>query len=181
MTIVRVQGEFLEPKTKRVALATLFGAVIFLSKTVMPSPIDKMFIFLHALLLALGSLLLRRMGATYVAVIGGALTALWRTALAPFTFVFALLYGLLVDSFFFIFKVNPIEGRVKTSSLIASMTVSTALMGLISYYMTVFIFSLIQRNPLLEVSILAIGTLNGALAGYLASIIWNRYLKNVKL
>lgn len=172
----------MEPKTKRVALATLFGAVIFLSKTVMPSPIDKMFIALHALLLALGSLLLRRMGATYVAVIGGVLTALWRTALAPFTFVFALLYGLFVDGFFFIFKVNHAAFRsVETRRLVASMTVSTALLGLISYYMTVFIFSLVQRNPVLEVGILVIGTLNGTLAGYLASIIWNRYLKNVKL
>lgn len=172
----------MESKTKRVALATLFGAVIFLSKTVMPSPIDKMFIALHALLLALGSLLLRRMGATYVAVIGGVLTALWRTALAPFTFVFALLYGLFVDGFFFIFKVNHAAFRsVETRRLVASLTVSTALLGLISYYMTVFIFSLVQRNPVLEVCILAIGTLNGALAGYLASIIWNKYLKNVKL
>jgi len=171
----------LEPKTKRVALATLFGAVIFLSKTLMPSPIDKMFIVLHALLLALSSLLLRRMGATYVAVIGGVLTALWRTALAPFTFVFALLYGLFVDGFFFIFKVNPTEGNMKTRRLVASMTVSTALLGLISYYMTVFMFSLVERNPVLEVGILVIGILNGAFAGYLASIIWNRYLKNVKV
>lgn len=172
----------MEPKTKRVALATLFGAVIFLSKTVMPSPIDKMFIVLHALLLVLGSLLLRRMGATYVAVIGGVLTALWRTALAPFTFVFALLYGLFVDGFFFIFKVKRAAfGSVETHRLVVSMSVSTALLGLISYYITVFIFGLVQRNPLLEVGILVIGTLNGAFAGYLASIVWNRYLKNVKL
>lgn len=171
----------MEPKRKKVALATLFGAVIFLSKIVMPSPMDKMFIFLQALLLALGSLLLRRMGATYVAVIGGFLTALWRSALAPFTFVFALLYGLFVDGFFFIFKINPAEGDAKTRKLVAAMTVSTGLLGLISYYVTVFIFGLVERNLLLEVGILIIGTFNGTVAGYLTSIIWNKYLKNVKL
>ena len=171
----------MKPKAERVALATLLGTVLFLSKTVVPSPMAKMFIIVHALLLALGALLLQKMGATYVAVIGGFLTALLRTDLALFTFVFALLYGLFVDGFFFVFKVNTTGSNVKTSRLVASMTVSTALVGLISYYTTVFLFSVLQRNPILEVSILVIGTLNGAVAGYLASIVWKRYLKNVKL
>jgi fatty acid desaturase len=170
----------LEPKTKRVALATLFGGCNLLSKTIVPSPIDKMFIAIHALLHALGALLLRRMGATYVALIGSVLTALWRTALAPFTFVFALWYGLFVDVFFFIFKANHNEGNVRIRRLVASMTVSTGLLELISYYITVFILGLLQRNPMLEVSILIIGTLNGTVAGCLASILWNKYLKNVK-
>lgn len=171
----------MEPKTKRIALATLFGAIIFLSKIVVPSPIDKMFIGVHALLLALGALLLKKMGATYVAIIGGFLTALWRISFAPFTFVFALLYGLFIDIFFFIFKVNTTEGNVKTNRLVASMTVSTALVGLISYYTTVFIAGLLPRNPMLELSILIIGALNGSVAGYFTSIIWNKYLKKAKL
>jgi len=164
-----------------VTVATLFGAVIFVTKTVLPSPIDKMFMFIHALLLALGALLLRRMGATYVSVIGGVLTALWRIALAPFTFVFALLYGLLVDGFFYIFKVNTADERVRTGRLITSMTLSTALVGLLSYYVTVFLLGLLQRNPILEVGILIVGTFNGTIAGYLASIIWKKHLKNAKL
>jgi hypothetical protein len=173
-------GECLGQSTKRVAIATLFGAVTFITKIVVPSPIDKMFIVVHALLLGLGALLLRRMGATYVAVIGGVLTALWRVALAPFTFLFALLYGLFVDGFFIIFKVNPVGGEVKTVRLVASMTLSTALVGFLSYYVTVFMLGLLQRNLVLEVSILAIGTLSGAVAGYFTSIIWNKYLKNAK-
>ncbi|MFQ6073760.1 MAG: hypothetical protein ACE5KC_00940 [Candidatus Bathyarchaeia archaeon] len=168
-------------KTKRLVLATLFGAVLFLSKTVVPSPMDKMFLVVHALLLALGALLLQKMGATYVALMGGVLTALLRTALAPFTFAFALLYGLFIDGFFFIFKVDTAGSDVKTSRLVASMTLSTALVGLISYYSTVFLFGLLQRNLVLEVSILVIGTLNGILAGYLTSAVWKRFLKNVKL
>lgn len=171
----------MELKTKRVALATIFGAVIFLSKTFVPYPIDKMLTVVHALLLALGALLLRRMGATYIAGIGGVLTALWRTATAPFTFVFALSYGLFVDISFFILKVNTAEGNVKTSRLVASMAVSTALVGGISYYTTVFLVPLLPRNPVLERIILVVGTISGAVAGYLASNIWNRYLKNVRL
>lgn len=171
----------MKPKTKRVALATLFGAIIFLSKTIVPSPIDKMFIVVQGLLLALGALLLPSLGATYVGVIGGVLTALWRIALAPFTFVFASLYGLLVDGCFFIFKVDTSQGNVETSRLVASMTVSTTLVGLLSYYTTVFVFRLLERNPLLDVSILVVGTLSGIIAGYLASVIWKRYLKIVKL
>ena len=171
----------MKPKAKRVVLASLLGTVLFLSKTVVPSPMDKMFIIVHALLLALGALLLQKMGATYVAVIGGVLTALLRTDLAFFTFVFALLYGLFVDGFFFIFKVNTTGSNVKTSRLVASMTVSTALVGIISYYTTVFLSGLLQINSILEVSILVVGTLNGTVAGYFASIVWKRYLKNVKL
>jgi len=171
----------LESKTKRIALATLFGAIIFLSKVVVPSPIDKMFIGVHALLLALGALLLRRMGGTHVAIVGGFLTALWRISFASFTFIFALLYGLFVDLFFFVFKVNTTEDNVKTSRLVVTMTVSTALVGLVSYYTTVFPFGLLPRNSMLELSILVIGALNGSVAGYFTSIIWNKYLKKAKL
>lgn len=169
----------MESKTKRIALATLFGAIIFLSKVVVPSPIDKMFIGVHALLLALGALLLRRMGGTHVAIVGGFLTALWRISFA--SFIFALLYGLFVDLFFFVFKVNTTEDNVKTSRLVVTMTVSTALVGLISYYTTVFPFGLLPRNSMLELSILVIGALNGSVAGYFTSIIWNKYLKKAKL
>ena len=171
----------MEPKTKRIALATLFGAIIFLSKVVVPSPIDKMFIGIQALLLALGALLLKKMGATYVALIGGFLTSLWRISSAPFTFVFALLYGLFVDIFFLISKVNTTEDDVSVSRLVVSMTVSTALVGFISYYTTVFPFGLLPRNPMLELSVLIVGALNGSVAGYFTSIIWNNYLKKAKL
>lgn len=167
--------------TKRIAVATLLGVVIFVTKTVVPFPIDKMFIVVHALLLGLGALLLRKMGATYVALIGGVLTALSRGVVAPFTFLFALLYGLFVDSFFLLFKVNPDEGKVKVVRLVASVTLSTALVGFLSYYVTVFMLGLLQRNLVLEVSMLVIGTISGAIAGYLTSIIWNKYLKNAKI
>ena len=172
-------GSILEPETKRIALTTLFGAVIFLSKMVVPSPMDKMFVGVQALLLALGGLLVKRMGATYVAIVGGFLTALWRVSFAPFTFVFDVLYGLFVDSFFLIFQVDAAGGTVKTSTVVVSMIISTALVGVISYYVTVFLFGLLERNLVLELGMLVVGVLNGLVAGYFTSIIWNRHLKNV--
>ncbi len=164
-------------QAKRVAITTIFGATIFIVKTLAPSPIDKMLIFVQALLLALGALLLRRMGATYVAAIGGILTALWRTALAPFTLLFAVLFGFFIDGFFYLFKVNIKDGRVRSSRLVVAMTLSTMLVGLSSYYMSVSM-ELLPRNPIMEVSILVAGTLSGAAAGYFAAIIWNKHLKN---
>jgi len=167
------------PSTKKLALTTLFGVVVFLSKTIVPSPIDKMFIVVQALLLTLGALLLRKMGATYVAIVGGILTALWRTAYAPVTFATALLYGLFVDGFLLVARVNEAEGKVKTRRLVISVTVSTALLGYLSYYMSSIVLGLVPRNPTLEVIILFAGALNGVVAGYLASIIWNKHLRNI--
>ena len=173
-------GEKLRSSTKSIAIAILFGAMIFLTKTFAPSPMNKMLIVVQALLLALSSLLLGMMGATYVASIGGVLTSLWNFALAPFTLAFAIFFGLLVDGFFFLFKVNIAEGRVETGRLVVAMTLSTMLVGVLSYYVTVHLMGLMPQNPLLEAFVLVMGTISGAIGGYLASTIWNRHLKNVK-
>ena len=164
-------------QAKKVAMATIFGVVIFVTKTVVPTPMNKMLIVVQALLLGLGNLLLNKKGATYVAVVSGVLTALWNVALAPFTFSFALLYGLLVDGFFFIFKVNTVNGKLKTGRSMAAMTLSTVLVGLLSYYTSVWLV-LIPRNLPLEVIILSVGIFSGAIAGYFISIIWNKQLAN---
>ncbi len=166
----------MEPKTKKIALATLFGALISLSKVIVPSPLDKVVIGVQALLLALGALSLERMGATYVAIIGGSLTALWRISFAPFTFAFALLYGLFIDISFLLLKVKTLSQNAIRIRLIVSLTLSTALLGFLSYYTTVFILDLLPRNLMLEVGMLIIGTLNGLVAGYFTYIVWNGYL-----
>ena len=170
----------LRQRTRRVAIATIFGVLIFLTKTIVPSPLNKMIVIVQALLLALGSLLLEKMGATYIAVIGGFLTALWNLALAPFTFFFALLFGMLVDGSFFLFNVDVTEGRVKASRLAAAMAVSTLLVGISSYYTTVHLLDLIPRNPVVEMIIIVVGTISGAVAGYIASLVWNKQLKDVR-
>ncbi len=164
------------------AFVAVFGAVIFVTKVFVPSPMNKMFVIIQALLLAVGALILGKMGATYVALIGGVLTAMWTLALAPFTLLFALLYGLLVDGFFFLFKIDVVEGRVATSRLIAAMTLSTMLVGVSSFYVMTHLTYLKEYLPLLvEIIILIMGTISGSIAGYLASLVWNRYLRNAKL
>lgn len=163
------------PKTWRITIAPIFGVVIFVFKIVLPTPIDKMFVIIQALLLALGSLLLGRMGATYVATIGGLLTTVWRVVFAPFSLIFAVVYGLLVDGFFYMFKVRVPHGDVKTSRLVASLTLSTVAIGLLSTYIIVSI-GLMPMIPILYLIIIVVGIVNGAAAGYLSSFLWKRYL-----
>jgi len=169
----------LESSTERLSIATLFGSVIFVSKVFLPSPFDKMVIVVHAVFLGLSSLMLKRFGATYVAAVGGILTALYRPAFAPFTLSLALLYGLFVDCSFYLLKVNSPKRVAKTGRIVISMTLSTGLIGFLGYYAST-LFELLPRNPVLEASLLAIGTINGAIAGYLVSVLWNKHLKNTR-
>ena len=162
-------------RAKKIAITTIFGAVIFITKTVVPSPMNKMLVFVQALLLGLGTLLLKKLGATYVAVIGGVLTALWNIALAPFSFFFALLYGLFVDGFFYLLRIKTLDGNVRTERALAAMTLSTVLVGLLSYYTSVW-FGLIPRNLALEIIIFSMGILGGIGAGYFVSTLWNKHL-----
>jgi len=166
------------PETKSIGIGALFGAVIFVSKMVLPTPIDKMSIFIQALLLGLSSLIISKWGATYVACVGGLLTTLWRVEFAPFSLTFAVMYGLLVDGFFHLFKVRTSHRSVRTRRAVASLILSTAVMGLLSTYVTVTM-GLMPPMPTLYLVIIIFGILNGALAGYLTSIIWNKYLKDL--
>ena len=163
------------PKSVRVAMVATFGVIIFASKVILPTPIDKMFVIIQAFLLALGSLLLGRMGATYVATVGGLLTMIWRATFAPFSLIFAVAYGLMVDSSFYAFKVR-VSQDVKTSRLVASLTLSTVAIGLLTTYITVSI-GLMPMIPILYLIIFIVGIVNGAVAGYLASLTWKRYLQ----
>ena len=131
----------------------------------------------QALFLALGFLLMGPLGATYVAAIGGLLTAFWRAPLAPFTMSFALIYGLLVDGSCTAFRVR--SGDLKTSRLVASTTLSTAIMGLVTYYLTVYVFALLPRSPILYIGIIMAGVLNGVAGGYIAALVWKRALRRI--
>ncbi len=159
---------------KKIALASFFGVIIFISK-VFPTPIDKMLVIVQALLLSLASLLLRRMGATYTAAIGGILTSIWKAGFFPFSLIFAVIYGLMIDGFFYIFKVRTPREEVRTGRLVASLTLSTALIGLVSFYVTVSL-KFMPMLPILYIIVLVVGTVSGAVAGYLTSFIWKRYL-----
>lgn len=168
-------------KAKRLFIAALFGSIIFVTKVFVPSPIDKMLIVVQAVLLALAALFIKKAGATYVGTIGGVLTALWRPAMGPFTFLFAFLYGALVDVFFIVFKVRSNVDGVNRNRMITAMTFSTAIIGFSSYYTTAFLVEILPIDPVLAGLILFMGVVSGAVAGYAASYLWNKYLKNVSL
>jgi hypothetical protein len=160
--------------TRRITIATVFGVLVFASKILIPTPFDKMAVAPQALLLTLGFLLIGPLGATYVATVGGLLSAVWRAPFAPFTMAFAVVYGLLIDGFCHATKVRASDGSVKKARLVGAVTLSTAIVGLSSYYVTVFVFGVLPRNPLLEFIILIAGTLNGLIAGYLTLLVWSR-------
>jgi hypothetical protein len=166
--------------TEKLTLATLFGVIVFAFETILPPPIGHAFVLLQALLLSLGHLMLGTPGATYVSIVGGLLTAVLRTPLAPFTATFALLYGLLIDAIASTIKVRGAKDDVKVKRLIIAVTVSTTIVGLASYYTSVLLKVFITRNPMLEVGILVAGILNGLAGGYLAVVVWKRIRKQIE-
>ena len=166
------------PDSKRIAIGALFGVVIFVSAIVLSTPIDKMLIIVQATLLGLSSLLVKKFGATYAATVAGLLTSLWRAAYAPFSLIFAIAYGLLVDSSFYLFRVRKPDGNVRPRRVAASLTLSTAVVGLSSMYVTISI-GLMPMIPTLYAIIIIVGIINGVAAGFVTSFMWNRYLKAI--
>ena len=99
--------------------------------------------------------------------------------MVPITMAFALIYGLLTDGFIFIFHVKAQGEELRAKRLMAAMTLSTAITGLASYYLTVHILDLLPRNPILEVIILVVGVINGFLGGFLATLVWKKALQHI--
>ena len=156
----------------------MFAVLVFISKTFIPSPVDKVLIVVQALFLGLGTIMLAPLGGTIVSTIAGVLTSAWRPSFAPFTLGFAVLYGLLVDAFSMLFSVKNENGAVRARRLVAAVTLATAVTGMASYYTTVYVLSLLPRNIVLEAVILVIGIVNGVVGGYLATMIWSKALKH---
>jgi len=169
----------LRRRSQRLAFAAVSGVLIFVSKAVMPTPIDKLAILFQALLLALGALSTRPLGATFASAVGGVLTAFWRAPFAPFTLGFAVLYGLMIDGSFALLRVRSRQG-LRTARLVAAVTLSTTVVGLMSYYATSIALQLLPRNPTLELAILAGGVVSGLIGGYLAALLWKKGLRYVK-
>lgn len=163
-------------RTRRIALVTMFGVLVFLPKVLLPSPMDKLLIILQALVLSLAAILLGNFGATYTAFVGGLLTTVIRPAFFPLTLLFAVVYGLMIDGFFILLKVRSSLG-IKHRRLILSTTVSTVLVGLISYYLTVHAMGILPRSVVIEVIILIGGAVGGAIGAWLASIIVKKGLQ----
>ena len=153
----------------------MFGTLIFISKVFIPTPIDKMLVIFEVLPLALGSLMLGGMGATNVGAVGGLLLTVLRVAYAPFSLIFAITYGALIDIFFIVFQVRMAHKKIRTIGVIISLTLSTTIVGLLSTYTAVSL-GLMPMIPSLYLVILLVGIANSVAAGYITSFLWRRYL-----
>lgn len=180
-------------RLQKLFIIALFGAIIFVGNIFLPAPINYLMMVVQAVLLALSALFIRRVGAMYVGAVGGLLTALVWSSLGVFTFIFAFLFGVYVDVFFFIFKVNGSREGVNRNRLIAAMAAATFLIGVSSYAaFTVFPSQLssggisyvslfIEPSPMLTALVMFLGPAVGGTAGYAAAYLWNRYLRHMSL
>jgi hypothetical protein len=173
-------------KIQRLFIIALFGAIIFVSNVFLPSPLNYLLIVVQAVLLALSALFIPKIGAMSVGGVGGLLTALISgTALGPFTFFFAFLFGVFVDVFLLIFKIKGSNQIVSRNKMMAAMAVSTLLIAVSSYlaFTTGFFYIslFVQRSTMLDALVLFMGPVTGAVAGYAASYLWNKYLRHISV
>ena len=173
-------------KLQRLFIIALFGSIIFVTNIFLPSPLNYLIIVVQAVLLALSGLFIPKIGAMSAGAVGGLLTALISgTALGPFTFFFAFLFGVFVDAFLLIFKVKGSSQGVSQYRMMGSMAVSTLLIAVSSYlaFTTGFLsFSLfIERSLMLDVLVMFMGPVTGAVAGYATSYLWNKYLRHINI
>ncbi|MGE5533544.1 MAG: hypothetical protein ACM3UN_04270 [Bacillota bacterium] len=180
-------------RLQRLFIIALFGAIIFVTNMFLPPPLNYLIIVVQAVLLALSALFIPKVGAMYVGAVGGLLTALVSPALGPFTFFFAFLFGVFVDVLLFVFKIRGTSQGVNQNRLIAAMAVSTLLIAISSYsafavfpqYINSQGFSVvslfIQRSQMLDALVLFMGPVTGAVAGYAAAYLWNRYLRHINV
>jgi hypothetical protein len=99
----------------------------------------------------------------------------------------------LVDLFLFAFKIRGTPQGVNQNRLIAAMAVSTLLIAVSSYsafaifpqYIKSEGFSIVslfvQRSQMLDALVLFMGPVTGAVAGYAASYLWNKYLRHINV
>ena len=162
--------------SKKVAVVALFGTLAFVSSGFLPSPIDKMVIGVQALCFSLAALFVPKGGAIYSSFVAGLLLSVLRPGFFPFSLLFSVFYGVLIEGVFYFFKVNA--GKyVKSRRLILLLTVATGITGVASMYLTTMMGVL---PMILEMyfAIIVVAILNGTVAGYLTVIIWNKYLSN---
>jgi hypothetical protein len=165
--------------TRRVALGALFGVMILVINGFIPAPTSDFLIIFQSLFLALSYLVVGRGGATYVGVVSGALITAVKLGFFPVDLVFATMFGVLVDILATALRVQE-DGRARTPRLMACMMVSTGVVGLAAFYVSVFAFPsafvAVPHDPITDLTILIFGVISGAAAGAIAARLWNRNL-----
>ena len=138
-----------------------------------------MLIGIQALCFSLAALLVAKGGAVYASLVTGLLLSVLRTGFFPFSLLFSLFYGLIIEGFFHFFKVR--EGKsVKSRRLILLLTVATGITGVVSMYLTTML-CLLPMIPAMYFAIIVVASLNGVVAGYLTVVIWNKRLSHLFL
>ncbi|MEM2332208.1 MAG: hypothetical protein QXF28_04730 [Nitrososphaerota archaeon] len=153
----------------------LSSIVVFISKVFLPSPIDKFMIILQVIFYTLANFMVGRFGGTMTGIVSGLLTQFWRPAFFPFTFLFALIYGLMIDCFISLFRVKTSSAPVNTWRLMIALSIASAILGGASMYVTVMV-GMMPWAPSLYLMILIGGVLNGFAGGYITAQVWNKYL-----
>ncbi len=171
-----VDGTF---NSKKVAVITLLGTLAFVSNGFLPSPIDKMVIGIQALCFSLAALLVAKGGAVYASLVTGLLLSGLRTGFFPFSLLFSLFYGLIIEGLFYFFKVRKGK-RVEPRRVILLLTVATGITGVVSMYLTTML-GILPMIPAMYFAIIVVAILNGVVAGYLTVVIWNKYLSHLFL
>jgi hypothetical protein len=164
--------------SKKLVTATLFGVLIGVVYGALPFEIGDSLIVFEAVVLSLSFILLGPGGATYTGFINGLVETPLQLAFGPFAFGVALFYGVLVDAFSGLFRVTS-EGRVHTKKLIASLSLSTIITGLVATYAFIAL-GFGTTAPFLEVylPVLVVGALSGTIGGLLGARIWERNLRS---
>ena len=144
-----------------------------------PAPTSDFLIVFQSLFLALSYLVVGRGGSTYVGVVSGALITSVKLGFFPVDLIFAIMFGALVDLLATAFRVQE-QGRVKTLRLTACMMVSTGVVGLAAFYVSVIAFPsafvAVPHDLLTDLTILIFGVISGGIAGAIAARLWNRNL-----
>ncbi len=165
--------------TRKLATAALFGVIISLVMgAILPPPISDLLVVVEATLLGLSFILIGPGGATYTAAIAGILINLqFGGAYFLYPLLLALLYGVLVDAFSVALKVRA-AGGVSAKRLAVSLTISSAITGPVAYYLTLpFLPANSPSDAVFYATIIVIGVISGAAAGFLAARLWDRNLR----
>ncbi|MCS7126474.1 MAG: hypothetical protein NZ929_06165 [Aigarchaeota archaeon] len=161
--------------SKKISIIALFSIVVFISKIFLPTPLDKMFILIQPLSYAMANFIIGRLGGTVVGAISGLLVQTWRPVFIPFTFLFALIYGLMIDFFIYLFRIRSSQRTVSSLRLMFALSLASIIVGVSAMYVTVGA-GVMPAAYQIYIMVLIAGTLNGLVAGYLIAQIWNRYL-----
>ncbi len=156
-------------------IVTLLGTAAFLSSGFLPSPVDKMVIGIQALCFSLAALLVPRGGATFASLVAGVLLTISKFWFFPFSLLFSVFYGLLIDAVFMLAKGDL---KASKSKLILLLVAATGAVGVVSMYLTT-LMGLLPMIPAMYIGIIAFAFPNGAIAGYLALSIWEKHLSHL--